>query len=208
MITVAVLDKSGKEVDSLAVDEAVLGGCVRLPLLKQAIVMYHANKHIGTAAIKSRGMVDGSTRKIYRQKGTGNARMGNIRTCVRRGGGVAFAKSQRSTRKDMPKKQRNLAMRSAVLSKLQSGAVVVVDELKMDAAKTKDFASILNNLKIDRSCLVTTNDHDRNVYLSARNLPKVDVMKVEQLNAGDICLKQKVLFTREAFETLINTEKN
>ncbi len=115
MITVAVLDKTGKVVDSLTVDEAVLGGCVRLPLLKQAIVMYHANKHIGTAATKSRGMVDGSTRKIYRQKGTGNARMGNIRTNVRRGGGVAFAKVARSNRKDMPKKQRVLAMKSALL---------------------------------------------------------------------------------------------
>jgi len=208
MITVAVLDKTGKEVDSLTVDEAVLGGCVRLPLLKQAIVMYHANKHIGTAATKSRGMVDGSTRKIYRQKGTGNARMGNVRTNVRRGGGVAFAKVARSTRKDMPKKQRVLAMKSALLSKLLSGSVVIIDDIKMDAVKTKDFASILNNLKIDRSCLVTTGDFDRNIYLSARNIPKIDVIRVEQINAGDICLKQKVLFTRQAFESLLNVEKN
>lgn len=206
MINVAVYDKTGKEVDSLAVDEAVFGGCVRYPLLKQAIVMYHANKHIGTAATKSRGMVDGSTRKLFRQKGTGNARMGNIRTNIRRGGGVAFAKVVRSTRKDMPKKQRRLAKDSALLAKLQENNVVVIDDLKMDNVKTKDFSAILGNLKIDRSCLVTLGDFDKNVYLSARNIPKVDVVKVEQLNAGDICLKQKVLITREAFESLLKKD--
>ncbi len=85
---------------------------------------------------------------------------------------------------------------------------MIIDDIKMDAVKTKDFASRLNNLKIERSCLVTTSDFDRNIYLSARNIPKIDVIRVEQLNAGDICLKQKVLFTREAFESLLNVEKN
>lgn len=206
MISVAVHDKTGKEIDSLTVDESVFGGCVRYSLLKQAIVMYHANKHVGTAATKSRGMVDGSTRKLYRQKGTGNARMGNIRTNIRRGGGVAFAKVARSTRKDMPKKQRRLAKDSAILSKLHGGQLVVIDDLKMDNVKTKEFSKVLNNLKIDRSCLVTVNDFDKNLYLSARNVPKVDVVKVSQLNAGDICLKQKMLITREAFESLLKQE--
>ncbi len=207
MISVAVHDRTGKEIDTLTVDEAVFGGCVRYPLLKQAIVMYHANKHVGTAATKSRGMVEGSTRKLYRQKGTGNARMGNIRTNIRRGGGVAFAKVARSPRKDMPKKQRQLAKESAILAKLQSGQVIIVDDLKMENVKTRDFYQVLGNLKIDRSCLITVNDYDKNLYLSARNIPKIDVMKVSQLNAGDICLKQKVLFTREAFESLLKQEK-
>ena len=95
MITVAVHNRDGKEIDSLKIDEAVLGGHVRIALLKQAIVMYHANKRVGTAATKSRGMIEGSTRKIYKQKGTGNARMGTVRTNIRRGGGVAFAKVAR-----------------------------------------------------------------------------------------------------------------
>ncbi len=206
MITVAVQDRTGKEVGSLTVDEATFGGCVRYALLKQALVMYHANKHIGTAATKSRGMVEGSTRKLYKQKGTGNARAGNARTCVRKGGGVCFAKDPRSTRKDMPKQQRKLAMNSAILAKLQSGNVIIIDDLKMNQPKTKDFTAVLNNLKIDRSCLVTISDFDSNIYLSTRNVPKIDVLKVDQLNAGDICNKQKMLFTRQAFESLLNVE--
>jgi large subunit ribosomal protein L4 len=207
MITVAVHNRDGKEIDSLKVDEAVLGGHVRIALLKQAIVMYHANKRVGTAATKSRGMVEGSTRKIYRQKGTGNARMGTVRTNIRRGGGVAFAKVARDFGKDMPKKQKRLARDSAILAKLQVGNVVVVDEMKFEQPKTKDFVKILGNLKIDRSCLVTINEADQNLYKSARNIPKISVIKVSDLNAGDICNTQKMLFTKDAFLTVINKTK-
>ena len=206
MIDVAVYNREGKELESLQVDEGVFGGVVRYPLLKQAIVMYHANKRVGTAATKSRGMVKGSTRKLFRQKGTGNARVGNARTGKRVGGGVTFAKVARDFGKDMPKKQRRLATNSAILSKLQDGGVVVVDELNFEAPKTKDFVSILSNLKIDRSCLVTTKEQDNNVYKSARNITKVSVIKVADLNAGDICNRQKMLITKEAFETLINQD--
>ena len=125
MIDVAVYNREGKEVETLQVDENLFGGIVRYPLLKQAIVMYHANKRVGTAATKSRGMVEGSTRKLYKQKGTGNARAGAVRTPVRVGGGHAFAKVARDFGKEMPKKQRRLACDSAILAKLQSGRVVV-----------------------------------------------------------------------------------
>jgi large subunit ribosomal protein L4 len=208
MIDVAVYNREGKEVDSLQVDEDVFGGVVRYSLLKQAIVMYQANRRVGTAATKSRGMVSGSTRKLFRQKGTGNARVGNIRTGKRVGGGVTFAKVNRNFGKRMPAKQRRLARDSAILAKLQSGGVVVVDELKFDAPRTKDFSKILDNLKIDRSCLVTLNEHDENLYKSARNVPKVNVLLVSDLNAGDICNRQKVLFTRDAFLSLINRGKS
>ncbi len=207
MIDVKVYNREGKEVESLQVDEALFGGDVRAALLKQAIVRHHANKRVGTAATKSRGMVDGSTRKIYKQKGTGNARMGTIRTCVRRGGGVAFAKVNRNFGKDMPKKQRRLACDSALLAKMQAGNVVVVDELKFDAPKTGEFSRVLGNLSIDRSCLVTIPEQDTNVYKSARNIPKVDVMVINDLNAGDICNKQKVLFTKDAFTALLDKKK-
>jgi large subunit ribosomal protein L4 len=206
MIDVAVYNREGKELESLQVDEGVFGGVVRYPLLKQAIVMYHANKRVGTAATKSRGMVKGSTRKLFRQKGTGNARVGNARTGKRVGGGVTFAKIARDFGKDMPKKQRKLAMNSAILSKLQDGSVVVVDELNFEAPKTKDFVSILSNLKIDRSCLVTTKEQDNNIYKSARNITKVAVIKVADLNAGDICNRQKMLITKEAFHSLIKQD--
>ena len=169
--------------------------------------MYHANKRVGTASTKSRGMVVGSTRKLFRQKGTGNARVGNARTGKRVGGGVTFAKVKRDFGKDMPKKQRRLATDSAILSKLVSEKVVVVDELSFSEPKTKNFAGILNNLKIDRSCLVTTKEYDENVYKSARNINKVAVMAVSDLNAGDICNRQKMLFTKDAFMTLLGKEK-
>ena len=208
MIDVAVYNREGNEIETLSVDETVFGGTVRYPLLKQAIVMYHANSRIGTAATKSRGMVQGSTRKLYKQKGTGNARAGNVRTPVRVGGGHAFAKVARDFSKDMPKKQRRLACDSAILAKLLSGGVVVVDELAFEAPKTREFARVLTNLKIDRSCLVTIPQLDMNVYKSARNLPKVDVRVVGDLNAGIVCNKQKVLFTKEAFMSLLNRNQD
>jgi len=204
MIDLAVYNTDGQEVDSLKVDESVFGGSVRYPLLKQAIVMYHANKRVGTATTKSRGMVAGSTRKIYRQKHTGNARAGTIRTGKRVGGGVTFAKIARDFGKSMPKKQKRLARDSAILAKLLTNNVVVVNELNFQKPRTKDFARVLNNLKIDRSCLVTINDYDDNLFRSARNIPKVAVAPVGELNAGDICSYRKMLFTKEAFLSLLN----
>ncbi len=206
MIDVAVHNKEGKEIESLQVDESTVGGFVRYPLLKQAIVMYHANKRVGTSATKSRGMVRGSTRKLFRQKGTGNARVGNSRTGKRVGGGVTFAKVKRDFGKSMPRKQKKLATNSAVLAKLLSGNVIVIDELNFESPKTRDFVNVLGNLGIDRSCLVTINEGDDNLYKSVRNIPKVDVMVISDLNAGDICNRQKMLFTKEAFLSLINQE--
>ena len=206
MIDLTVYNREGKEVDSLKVDEVLFGGSVRYPLLKQAIVMYHANKRVGTAATKSRGMVQGSNKKLFKQKGTGNARVGNSRTGKRVGGGVTFAKVNRDFSKRMPKKQRRLAANSAVLVKLLSGSVVVVDELNFDSPKTREFANVLGNLKIGRGCLVMTSSLDENLYKSARNIPRVSIMPVSELNAGDVCNHSKVLFTREAFESLLNKE--
>jgi len=207
MIDLSVYNRDGQQVDSLKVDELLLGGSVRYPLLKQAIVMYHANKRVGTAATKSRGMVAGSTRKLFRQKGTGSARVGNVRTGKRVGGGVTFAKVRRDFGKRMPKKQRKLARDSAILAKLLSNDVVVINELKFDKPKTGDFASVLRNLKIERSCLVTISSIDVNLYKSARNIPKVIVMPVAELNAGDICNHRKMLITYEAFLSLLNKDK-
>ena len=207
MIDLAVYNMDGQEVDSLKVDEAALGGAVRYPLLKQAIVMYHANKRVGTAATKGRSMVAGSGKKLFRQKGTGNARIGNIRTGKRVGGGVTFAKSPRDFSKRMPRKQRRLARDSAILAKLLSSNVVVVDGLNFEKPKTKDFVGVLNNLKIERSCLVAIGSADVNLCKSARNVPKVGVILVDELNAGDICSYRKVLFTKEAFLSVLNRDQ-
>lgn len=207
MINLSVYNRDGQEVETLKVDELLLGGKVKYPLLKQAIVMYHANKRVGTAATKDRSMVAGSTIKLFRQKGTGRARVGNIRTGKRVGGGVTFAKVARDFSKRMPKKQRRLAKNSAILAKLLSNDIVVVDELKFDKPRTKDFVSVLGSLKIERGCLVAISDYDDNLYKSAGNIPKVIVMPLAELNAGDICNFQKVLFTKEAFLSLLEPEK-
>jgi len=204
MIELTVYNTSGQQIDTLHVDESVLGGCVRYALLKQAIVMYHANKRVGTVATKSRGIVAGSTKKIYRQKGTGNARMGTRRTGKRVGGGMIFAKAPRDFSQRMPRKQRMLARDSAVLVKLRSHSVVVVEGLAFEKPRTKDFAGILKNLKIDRSCLVAVSDYDENVYRSARNIARVDVLPVADLNAADIVNHRQVLFTRDALTSFLD----
>lgn len=206
MIELSVYNRSGKEVDKISVDEAVLGGAVRYALLKQAIVMHHANQRVGTVQTKSRGMVAGSDKKLYRQKGTGNARVGNRRTGVRVGGGVIFGKVPRDFSQKMPRKQKRLARDSAVLAKLKKNGVVVIDGLAFEKPQTKDFAGILKNLKIDRSCLVAIPQHDENIYKSARNVPKVAVLPVADLNAGDICTHQRMLFTKDALVAFLNRE--
>ena len=207
MIDLAVYNTDGREVDGLKVDESALGGSVRYSLLKQAIVMYQANKRVGTATTKGRSMIVGSGKKLFRQKGTGFARVGNRRTGKRVGGGVTFAKVARDFRKRMPKKQRKLARDSAVLAKLLSNNVVVVDGLNFEKPHTGDFVSVLSNLKIERSCLVTISSVDVNLYKSAKNIPKVAVMPVAELNAGAICSHQKMLFTKEAFLSLLNRDR-
>ncbi len=207
MIDLPVYNQEGKEVDQIKVDEQLLGERVRPELIKQAIVMHHANSRQGSAATKSRGMVEGSTRKLYRQKGTGNARVGSARTVVRRGGGVAFAKKPRDFSQRMPKKQKRLARNSAILAKIQSNNAIVIDQLAMDAPKTKAFVNILGNLKIDRSCLVATEQLNDNVYKSLRNIPRVKALVTEQLNVGDICSHRTLLFTKASLENLLAAGK-
>ena len=123
------------------------------------------------------------------------------------GGGVTFAKTVRNFGKRMPKKQRRLARDSAILAKLLSENVVVIDGLNFEKPHTGDFVSLLNNLKIERSCLVTSNDYDNNLYKSARNIPRVAVVPVAELNAGDICDHNKILFTKEAFLSVLSREQ-
>jgi large subunit ribosomal protein L4 len=204
MIELTVYDTGGREIDKIKVDETALGGAVRRALLKQAVVMYQANRRVGTAATKSRGMVVGSTRKLYRQKGTGYARAGTRRTGKRVGGGVTFAKVPRDFSQRMPRKQRQLARDSAVLAKLRTGSVVVVDGLAFDKPATRQFVEVLRNLKIDSSCLVATRQYDENVCLSARNVQRLTVMPVEELNAGQVCAYKKVLFTKEALVSFLD----
>src|ERR1041385_5211034 len=141
MIEVPVYNQSGSKVDTIKVDPAKLGGEVKRNLLKQALVMYHANQRQGTVRTLARGEVAGSTRKLYRQKGTGNARTGGIRNPIKVGGGHAKNKRPKDWRLAMPKKQRRLARDSAILSKLKSGDVRVVDQIALEQPKTKAVAA-------------------------------------------------------------------
>lgn len=202
MIELAVYNQEGQQVDTVAVEESQFGGIVRRRLLKQAVVMYQANQRRGTAATKSRGMVAGSTRKLYRQKHTGRARMGSVRTVIRRGGGVAFAKTPRDFSVRMPKKARRMARNSAVLSKLIDGEVVLVDNLSIDQPRTKAIKAVLEALKVDTSCLIGLGQPDQTVYLSARNLPRIDVMPVSDFNAYAVLAHKKMILTREGFDRL------
>src|SRR3954447_20696662 len=146
MIDVPVLNIEGKEVGKFAVDEALLGTTVRPALLKQAIVRHHANQRQGTVATKDRGEVEGSTKKLYAQKHTGNARRGNIRTNVMKGGGMTFGKRPRDFRQGMPLKQRRLARNNAILAKILSGELKLMDVLTFSAPKTKEVARVLKTL--------------------------------------------------------------
>jgi large subunit ribosomal protein L4 len=204
MIELSVYNTGGQQVDTVRVDDSVLGGCIRYPLLKQAIVMYHANKRVGTVKTKARGVVAGSTKKLFRQKGTGNARVGTRRTGKRVGGGMIFAKTTRDFSQRMPRKQRRLARDSAVLAKLRNHSVVVVDGLAFEKPHTKDFVDVLKNLKIDRSCLVAVNGYDENIHKSARNVRRVDVLPVADLNAAAIVNHQQMLFTKDALLSFMN----
>src|ERR1041384_3603927 len=146
MIEVPVWNIEGKQVGTFSVDEALLGSEVRPALLKQAIVRHHANQRQGTVATKDRGEVEGSTKKLYAQKHTGNARRGNIRTNVMKGGGMAFGKRPRNFRQDMPLKQRRLARNNAILSKILSGNLKLTESLTFAGPKTKEVVRVLKAL--------------------------------------------------------------
>jgi large subunit ribosomal protein L4 len=203
MIELPIYNVEGQQIDTVNVEESTFGSIIRRKLLKQAVVMYHANKRQGTVATKSRGMVEGSTRKLFAQKGTGRARMGTIRTNVRRGGGMAFAKVPRDFSKKMPNKARRLARDSAILSKMLAGTFYIVDGLSVEQPKTKSIVVLLNALKLQKSCLIGTGAYDKNIYLSARNIEKVSVMPVDEFNAYDVLKPKAILVDKAGFERLL-----
>jgi large subunit ribosomal protein L4 len=193
MIEIPVYSLDGKQTDTLSLDEQLLGGEVRPALLKQAYVMYHANRRQGSAANRGRGEKEGSTRKLYKQKGTGNARVGNARTHKRRGGGVAFAKKAKDWRQTMPVKMRRLATRNAVLAKAVDNEIKVVESFGFDTPKTKTMASVISALGIDRSCLLALGSEDRNTALSARNIESINTIDASQLNVYDLLSRRFLL---------------
>ncbi len=202
MLSVPVYNLQGKQQGQVEIDPAVLGGEIRTALLKQAIVAFQDHQRQDSARTKSRADVVGSTKKLYRQKGTGNARAGNSRTPVRRGGGRTFAKRGPRRRLSLSKKMRRAARDSAVLAKIQSEDAMIIEGLEFAEPKTKAFAAMVSALGADRGCMLATDEFDRNVLLSSRNIKKVDVRRVEELNAYEVLLRRKLIFTKEAFAKL------
>ena len=199
---IPVYNKDGQQVSTLTVDESALGGEVNAALITQAFVMYHANHRQGSARTKGRGRVEGSTKKLFRQKGTGNARVGPKRTPVRKGGGHTLEKTR--TREDyhksMPVKMRRKANRNALLAKLVDSEVKIVDDLTLDSPKTQPFATVLEKLGINRSCVVAVKPDNVNVRLAARNLEGVELANSEQLTTWEMMNNRFVVIAKSDLE--------
>lgn len=206
MIDLPIYSQDGKKVDSLKIDPATLGGEVRLALLKQAYVAVHLNQRQGSARTKSRGSVHGSTRKIYKQKGTGGARAGAVRTPIRKGGGVAFAKTRtrEDLRSSLPKKMRRLANRNALLAKLVDGEVKCFDNLQVKTPSTAAFAGILKAVGIDKTCLIVLDSKNQGARQSAANIPYSSTTRVDQLNAFEVLNHRYLMIDRATLESFIS----
>jgi large subunit ribosomal protein L4 len=193
-----VHDATGKEIETIDVDDAVFGIEPNKPVVHQALVTAQANKRAGTATTKTRGEVSYSTKKIRAQKGTGRSRQGSIGAPQHRHGGIVFGPRPRSYEKDFPKKMRRLAIRSVLSAKAADGSLRVVDSLAVDKPSTKAMKSVLAALGFERSVLVVTGAPDDNAKASARNLPKVSTLPAAYLNVGDMLGSQGLLMTVEA----------
>jgi large subunit ribosomal protein L4 len=203
MIEIPIYNQAGKEIEKLKLDEAKLGGEVNKALLKQALVAYHANLRQGTVRTQARGEVAGSTRKLFRQKGTGNARTGGIRNPIKVGGGHAKQKRPKDWRQALPKQMRRVARNHAILSKIQSNEIRILDAISLDQPKTKQMIAVYKALGIDRSCLLALSTRDTNIERASRNIDRTTITTVSQLNAWDILRNRTLLMTREGFNQLI-----
>lgn len=203
MATLPVYDESGSEVGTYEIDTTQIADRVNKQLLHDAVVMYQANQRQGSHCAKTRGEVSGSTKKMYRQKGTGNARAGGKRTNVRRGGGVARTIKPRDYSYRLNRKAIQLATRMAIRSKIDDGEVVVVDQLSFEEPKTSRMAGVLKSLGLNGvTTLVATAGLDGVVYKSGRNISGVSVQPVRELNALSVLKPKRVLVTRDALDRI------
>ena len=195
MANVSVYNMEGKEVGTMELNDAVFGVEVNEHLVHMAVLQQLANNRQGTQKAKTRSEVSGGGRKPWRQKGTGHARQGSTRAPQWTGGGVVFAPVPRDYSFKMNKKERRIALKSALTTRVQENKLVVLDELKLDAIKTKDMQNVLNNLKVEKAMVVTDNE---NVIVSARNIPNVITASVGTLNVFDILKYNTVVLDKAA----------
>ena len=203
MIEIPVYNTSGKQTGTVQLDESKLGGEVRHVLLKQAYVRAHANRRPDNQKTKTRSDVEGSTRKLYKQKGTGNARRGDKKANILKGGGHAKAKVRHSWRQDMPAKMRKLANRNAILAKAVDGEIRLVESFGIDKPSTKAFKALIDALEIDRTCLVAFSDTRGADAKSAANLEHIALTQIDRLNAFDLLNHRYLVAEKQAFEDYI-----
>ena len=201
MASVSVYNMEGNEVGTIELNDAVFGVDVNEHLVHMAVVAQLANKRQGTQKAKTRSEVSGGGRKPWRQKGTGHARQGSTRAPQWTGGGVVFAPVPRDYTIRLNKKEKRLALKSVLTSKVQENKLIVVDELKFDEIKTKNFANVMNNLKAEKA-LVVLNENDANVVLSARNIPTVKTALTNTINVYDILKYNTLILTKDAVATI------
>ncbi len=185
MAVLDVINQEGKKVSQAELADECFNVEVKSSVLHEVVKMQLAKRRAGSAAVKNRSDIRGSSRKLFRQKGTGRARRGNIKSPLLRGGGVAFGPHPKDWGYKVPKKVRRLALKMALSSKLQEESLTVLDQISLAAIKTKDFAAILAELEIDNA-LIVTSEKDEKLELSSRNLPHVKILRTEGLNVYDI----------------------
>ena len=201
MANVAVYNMEGKEVDKIELNDSIFGVEINEHLVHMAVLQQLANKRQGTQKAKTRSEVRGGGRKPWRQKGTGHARQGSTRSPQWTGGGVVFAPTPRDYSFKLNKKEKRAALKSALTSRVVENKFVVVDELKLDAIKTKKFVEVLKNLNVEKA-LVILNDMDEKVIASAANIPTVKTTQTNELNVFDVLKYDTVVVTKAAVATI------
>ncbi|WP_163971945.1 50S ribosomal protein L4 [Oceanobacillus halotolerans] len=200
MPKVALLKQDGSQAGEVELNDAVFGIEPNTHVLHEAVVMQRASLRQGTHAVKNRSEVRGGGRKPWRQKGTGRARQGSIRSPQWVGGGTVFGPTPRSYSYKLPKKVRRLALKSALSSKAKEENLIVVDSIAIEAPKTKEVVKMLDALKAGEKALIITAEKDENVIRSANNLPSVNVLTVEEVNVLDLLTHDKLILTKDAAE--------
>jgi large subunit ribosomal protein L4 len=198
-----IFNKAGKEVGKFSVDPSAIAHKISAQLLHDAVVMYQSNLRQGSAKSKTRAEVQGHKKKMYRQKGTGNARAGSVRSGVRRGGGHIFAKQPRNWTYRLPRKALQVATRMAIASKISDSQITLIDALSASTPKTKEAAAILKALSIQGTVLVAVETYNVDLYKSFRNIEGVRILPVSEINAYEVLRPKRLLMTKAALETFV-----
>ena len=201
MPVLEVQNVEGKKISQVELADDVFGVPVKASVLHQVVTMQLANRRAGTAAVKHRGEVRGSRRKLYRQKGTGRARRGDIKSPLLRGGGVVFGPDDRNYTRKVSKKVRKLALKMALSSKVHENELMVLDQLELEKIKTAAFVDVMKTLKLENALFVTENKNE-NLELSSRNVPDVKVLRSEGLNVYDILKYRKLVLLEPAVKNI------